>query len=94
MTNNERAFISRMAPHVEAGKSFDDAARAVLAADQRLLRLWSDVDIGPEIRRALSETIYKSIRAKTARRIAAEQQIHALKDRELRRLRRKIDARS
>jgi len=32
----ELAFIARMVPHIEAGKSFDEAAQAVLDDDQRL----------------------------------------------------------
>lgn len=32
----ESVFAMRMLPHIEAGKSFEDAARAVLQDDQRL----------------------------------------------------------
>ena len=36
MTKAEQIFITRMVPHIEAGLSFVDAAKAVLADDERL----------------------------------------------------------
>ena len=37
MTQAELTFVHRMAPHVAAGLTLEDAARAVLADDARLL---------------------------------------------------------
>lgn len=42
MTPDELAFVNRMVPHIERGLSFDDAAKAVLADDQRLWLLSID----------------------------------------------------
>lgn len=36
LSPSERIFALRMLPHIEAGKSFEDAARAVLDDDIRL----------------------------------------------------------
>lgn len=42
LTDAEKVFVARMAHHVEAGLSFDDAARAVIADDQRLFAAFCD----------------------------------------------------
>jgi hypothetical protein len=59
LTKSEIAFITRMAPHIEAGLSFEDAARAVLADDERLfLAATAKNNIGEAIRAELSEAVY------------------------------------
>ena len=37
MTKAEQTFIARMLPHFMAGKSAEEAARSVLADDQRIM---------------------------------------------------------
>lgn len=62
MTQSEKAFVTRMIPHVLAGKSFDDAARAVLADDERLwLASTAKDDIGVFIRTELAAQIHNRL---------------------------------
>jgi hypothetical protein len=42
LSPSERVFAMRMLPHIEAGKSFEDAARAVLDDDVRLFSAFLD----------------------------------------------------
>lgn len=64
MTATEQAFVNRMIPHVLAGKSFEDAARAVLDDDERIwLASTAKDDIGEFIRRELAAQIFHGIRS-------------------------------
>jgi hypothetical protein len=66
MTEAERIFIERMVPHVEAGKSFDEAARAVLEDDERLwLAATAKDDQGEFIRENLANKVYGVLRGRT-----------------------------
>lgn len=63
MTTAEKAFVSRMIPHILAGKSFDEAARAVLADDERTwLTSTAKDDIGKFIRTELAAQVYSRLR--------------------------------
>jgi hypothetical protein len=63
MTPAEKAFVNRMIPHVLAGKSLEDAARAVLADDERIwLASTAKDDIGEFIRRELAAQIHCALR--------------------------------
>jgi hypothetical protein len=42
LTPSEAVFVARMAHHVARGLSFDDAARAVIADDQRIFAALCD----------------------------------------------------
>ena len=64
LTPAERAFIERMAPHVAAGKSLEEAARAVLADDTRLwLAATAKDDVGQAIRDDMAARVYFKLRA-------------------------------
>lgn len=67
LTADERVFIERMAPHIERGLSFEDAARAVLADDERL---WLAAtagtmgqDVTAELKAGLAAIVYRRIRS-------------------------------
>lgn len=63
MTAAEKTFVARMIPHVLAGKSFDDAARAVLDDDERLwLASMAKDDIGEFIRTELAAQVHSRVR--------------------------------
>jgi hypothetical protein len=63
MTPAEKTFVNRMIPHVLAGKSFEDAARAVLADDERIwLASTAKDDMGEFIRRELAAQIHCALR--------------------------------
>lgn len=62
MTPAEKIFVTRMIPHVLAGKTFDDAARAVLEDDERLwLTAMAQDDIGAAIRTELAAQIHTNV---------------------------------
>ena len=64
MTEAEKTFVRRMIPHVLAGKSFEDAAQAVLVDDERLwLAAMAKDDIGEAIRFELSAQVYTRVRS-------------------------------
>lgn len=64
LTKAEETFLNRMVPHIMAGKSMEDAARAVLADDERLwLVATADDEIGQEIRSQMCEAVYGTINA-------------------------------
>lgn len=48
LTPDESAFLKRMVPHVLAGKTFEDAARAVLDDDERLWLAICDLPAGDQ----------------------------------------------
>lgn len=58
MTKAEQVFVSRMVPHIEAGLSFVEAAKAVLADDQRIY----DACQNEEIKSELCANVYKACR--------------------------------
>jgi hypothetical protein len=62
MTKAEKIFVHRMIPHILAGKSFESAAHAVLADDERLwLATMARDDLGDAIRSELTAQIYAQI---------------------------------
>jgi hypothetical protein len=64
MTESERIFLERMAPHILAGKSFAEAGRAVLEDDERIwLAAMSNTEQGAAIRGAMARQVYERIRA-------------------------------
>ena len=69
LTKDERIFARRMAAHVEAGKSFEEAARAVLSDDERIWKTicayqYSSTRRGEQgdIQSELSNHVYRAIR--------------------------------
>jgi O-glycosyl hydrolase len=63
LTPAELAFVKRMAPHVAAGMSFDQAAAAVLQDDERLwLASVENSDSGAAIRESLGQQVYERLR--------------------------------
>lgn len=63
LTQAEQTFLNRMVPHVLAGKSFEEAGRAVLADDERLwLASTEKSEIGQAIRAELASEVYQRIR--------------------------------
>lgn len=80
LTDEAKTFLRRAVPHVLAGKSFEDALRAVLADDQRLFNAmrdtadrnaWPDRQPGPErvgdvITRELAARVYNTVRKEKA----------------------------
>lgn len=67
MTKDEEIFVARMLPHVMAGMSITDAARAVLDDDQRIMNeVFANNRRGVEagVREALVAEIYTALRAK------------------------------
>jgi len=62
LSEGERVFIQRMAPHVAAGLSIEEAAAAVIKDDERLWCALHDRDTGPEIRASLTREVYSRIR--------------------------------
>jgi hypothetical protein len=67
LTKAELVFIERMRPHVEAGKTIEEAAQAVLDRDRELLNMAvADNALGAAIRRGLAADIYHSIRRNRA----------------------------
>lgn len=65
LTQSEAAFVRRMAPHVEAGKTFAEAAQAVLDDDLRLYLALHNRDTGPAIRADMAAIVYRKIREGT-----------------------------
>ncbi|MCP1852826.1 MULTISPECIES: hypothetical protein [unclassified Bradyrhizobium] len=66
LTDDEKAFIARMAPHVMAGKTMEEAAAAVVQDDERLwLTATEDSDVGRAIRDELAATVYAAARSAT-----------------------------
>lgn len=70
LTTAERVFLERMVPHLDAGMSFDEAAAAVLADDQRIAEAVLDhsysqreSDERSSIRSEISAEVYRRIRA-------------------------------
>lgn len=70
LTQDEQTFIARMVPHIEAGKSLEEAARAVLDDDQRIWNEFCRYEYSPtrkaeqaDMRRVLSDRVYNRIRA-------------------------------
>lgn len=62
MTEAEMAFVNRMMPHILAGSSFEEAARAVLEDDERLWLISMAKDaIGEAIRSELAAQVYAQI---------------------------------
>lgn len=67
LTRDEEVFLARMLPHYAAGLSVEDAARAVLADDERIFNeVFANNRTGVEagVREALSAEIYAACRAK------------------------------
>lgn len=68
LTAGAKVFVARMAHHVAAGLSFDDAARAVIADDQRILAALCDANgddrPGDMIRRELARDTYERLKAR------------------------------
>lgn len=65
MTKAEMTFLNRMLPHMMAGKSLDDAARAVLADDERLwFGTMAQDDIGATIRAELAAQVHAAVLGK------------------------------
>jgi hypothetical protein len=59
----EKTFFDRMVPHMIDGKSMEDAARAVLADDERLwLVATAKDDVGEAIRSELCTQVYNGLR--------------------------------
>lgn len=56
MTKAEQIFVTRMVPHIEAGLSFEAAAKAVLEDDERLY-LQAHV-----VASAMAEDVYNKLR--------------------------------
>ncbi|MHC2251010.1 hypothetical protein ACVILK_000702 [Bradyrhizobium embrapense] len=66
LTDAEKAFIARMAPHVMAGRTMEEAAAAVVQDDERLwLTAMEDSDVGRAIRDELADKVYASARSAT-----------------------------
>lgn len=67
LSKSEQIFVQRMAPHVMAGLSFEEAAKAVLADDERLwLAAGAQDDVGQAIRDQLCTDVHFRIRARAA----------------------------
>ncbi|MGY3482259.1 hypothetical protein ACVW1C_000142 [Bradyrhizobium sp. USDA 4011] len=65
LTDDEKAFIARMAPHVMAGKTLEEAAAAVVQDDERLwLTAMEDSDVGRAIRDGLASMVHSAARAR------------------------------
>mgnify|MGYP002784895517 CR=1 FL=1 len=64
LSQDELAFIERMRVHIEAGKGLEDAARAVLADDIRLLEFLTKQPEDGEFRACFSATVYWRLKAK------------------------------
>jgi hypothetical protein len=63
LTEAERIFVERMVPHIEGGKSFEDAAAAVLEDDERLfLAVVLDSEQAKGIRSEISAAVYRKLR--------------------------------
>lgn len=65
LTPDELVFVQRMLPHVLAGKSFDEAAQAVLDDDQRIAAEVFDSNRTGQregIRELITADIYKRLR--------------------------------
>ncbi|MGY4224363.1 hypothetical protein ACVMIH_001724 [Bradyrhizobium sp. USDA 4503] len=66
LTDDEKALIARMAPHVMAGKTMEEAAAAVIQDDERLwLTAMEDSDVGRAIRDELADKVYAAARSAT-----------------------------
>lgn len=65
LTPAERVFIARMAPHVLAGKTLEEAAAAVIQDDERLwLAATLNTEAGKAIRAELCREVYDKLRAR------------------------------
>jgi hypothetical protein len=63
MTAAEKTFLNRMVPHMIAGKSFEDAARAVLEDDERLwLAATAKDEVGEALRSEICTNVYNRMR--------------------------------
>lgn len=62
LTPAEQVFLNRMAEHMAKGKSFEDAARAVLDDDQRISVFVLNSKDGPAVQKALAAEVYHDIR--------------------------------
>lgn len=62
LTPAEQVFLNRMAEHMAKGKSFEDAARAVLDDDRRIAAFVLDSKDGPAVQKALAAEVYHDIR--------------------------------
>lgn len=63
LTVAEITFLNRMVPHMVDGKSMEDAARAVLADDERIwLAATAKDETGEGIRNALASDVYARIK--------------------------------
>jgi hypothetical protein len=63
MTKAEETFLNRMIAHLLAGKSFEEAGRAVLADDERLwLAATEKSEQGEAIRSELAAQVYSNLR--------------------------------
>lgn len=69
MTEAELTFVKRMLPYIETGKSFDDAAQAVLDDDQRLFKMCGIYEYASQrtdeqkaIRSTICNLIYSKLR--------------------------------
>ncbi len=64
MTPAEQTFVSRMVPHILAGKSLVEAGRAVLADDERIWLAATAKDaVGEEIRSELCSEVHRRLTA-------------------------------
>jgi hypothetical protein len=65
LSKDEEIFLNRMVPHMAAGKSLEDAGRAVLEDDERLwLAAVANDGVGEEIRSQLAGEVYRRLRQK------------------------------
>lgn len=63
LTKAEKTFLDRMIPYIVAGKTLEEAARAVLEDDERLwLIATAKDDQGQFIREELARRVYAEIR--------------------------------
>jgi len=64
MTKAEQIFLTRMVPHMLAGKSLEEAGRAVLADDERIwLAATENSKTGQAIRDAICERVHANLAA-------------------------------
>ncbi|SEB97846.1 hypothetical protein [Bradyrhizobium erythrophlei] len=65
LTDDEKTFIARVAPHFMAGKTLEEAAAAVVKDDERLwLTAMEDSDVGRAIRDELARKVHAAARAR------------------------------
>ncbi len=63
LTQSEQAFVRRMVPHIQAGMTFEEAAKAVLADDERLYLALHDEKTGTAIKSEMAGIVYRRLRA-------------------------------